>query len=82
MSTMAWHMRLCTTRVVGNHKGIFSRTRQPKMAAYEIRRRYWKIINETMYAADDDSLKYKPITGDKYNKINDILKEHWADEFL
>ncbi|XP_078535590.1 beta-glucuronidase [Lissotriton helveticus] len=36
-----------TTRVVGNKKGIFTRQRQPKSAAFVLRDRYWKIANET-----------------------------------
>ncbi|XP_030648399.1 beta-glucuronidase isoform X2 [Chanos chanos] len=35
------------TRVVGNKKGIFTRQRQPKPAAFLLRERYWKIANET-----------------------------------
>lgn len=31
------------TRVTGNRKGIFTRQRQPKMAAYFIRSRYWSL---------------------------------------
>ncbi|XP_069082982.1 beta-glucuronidase [Pleurodeles waltl] len=36
-----------TTRVVGNKKGIFTRQRQPKSAAFVLRDRYWNIANET-----------------------------------
>ncbi|XP_051903357.1 beta-glucuronidase [Hippocampus zosterae] len=35
------------TRVVGNKKGIFSRQRQPKAAAFILKERYWKLANET-----------------------------------
>uniref|UniRef100_V9KIR6 Beta-glucuronidase n=1 Tax=Callorhinchus milii TaxID=7868 RepID=V9KIR6_CALMI len=35
------------TRVVGNKKGIFTRQRQPKSAAFLLRERYWKLANET-----------------------------------
>ncbi|XP_041947659.1 beta-glucuronidase isoform X1 [Alosa sapidissima] len=35
------------TRVVGNKKGVFTRQRQPKAAAYLLRDRYWRIANET-----------------------------------
>uniref|UniRef100_UPI0037E8AF27 beta-glucuronidase n=1 Tax=Semicossyphus pulcher TaxID=241346 RepID=UPI0037E8AF27 len=35
------------TRVVGNKKGIFSRQRQPKSAAFILKERYWRIANET-----------------------------------
>ena len=34
-----------TIRVVGNKKGLFSRNRQPKMAAYKLRRRYHNLMN-------------------------------------
>ncbi|KAK2828793.1 hypothetical protein Q5P01_019827 [Channa striata] len=34
-------------RVVGNKKGIFTRQRQPKAAAFILRDRYWKLANET-----------------------------------
>uniref|UniRef100_A0A8D0G8W9 Beta-glucuronidase n=1 Tax=Sphenodon punctatus TaxID=8508 RepID=A0A8D0G8W9_SPHPU len=36
-----------TTRVVGNKKGIFTRQRQPKAAAFVLRERYWKLANES-----------------------------------
>lgn len=36
-------------RVIGNKKGIFSRQRQPKSAAFLLRQRYWKLANETRY---------------------------------
>ncbi|XP_040906844.1 beta-glucuronidase [Toxotes jaculatrix] len=35
------------TRVVGNKKGIFSRQRQPKAAAFVLKERYWRVANET-----------------------------------
>uniref|UniRef100_H3BHV9 Beta-glucuronidase n=2 Tax=Latimeria chalumnae TaxID=7897 RepID=H3BHV9_LATCH len=35
------------TRVVGNKKGIFTRQRQPKSAAFVLRDRYWKLANKT-----------------------------------
>lgn len=34
-------------RVMGNKKGIFTRQRQPKAAAFLLRERYWKLANET-----------------------------------
>ena len=34
------------TRVVGNKKGIFTRQRQPKNSAKELRKRYWKLAKE------------------------------------
>ncbi|XP_010594604.1 beta-glucuronidase isoform X2 [Loxodonta africana] len=36
-------------RVLGNKKGIFTRQRQPKGAAFVLRERYWKIANETTH---------------------------------
>ncbi|XP_037670621.1 beta-glucuronidase isoform X1 [Choloepus didactylus] len=36
-------------RAMGNKKGIFTRQRQPKSAAFLLRERYWKLANETMY---------------------------------
>ncbi|XP_032389708.1 beta-glucuronidase [Etheostoma spectabile] len=35
------------TRVVGNKKGIFTRERQPKAAAFILKERYWRLANET-----------------------------------
>uniref|UniRef100_A0A7N9AMG9 Beta-glucuronidase n=1 Tax=Mastacembelus armatus TaxID=205130 RepID=A0A7N9AMG9_9TELE len=35
------------TRVVGNKKGIFTRQRQPKAAAFILKERYWRLANET-----------------------------------
>nr|XP_033778143.1 beta-glucuronidase [Geotrypetes seraphini] len=35
------------SRVMGNKKGIFTRQRQPKAAAFRLRDRYWKLVNET-----------------------------------
>ncbi|XP_069556770.1 beta-glucuronidase-like [Brachyistius frenatus] len=34
-------------RVGGNKKGIFSRQRQPKAAAFVLRERYWRLANQT-----------------------------------
>ncbi|XP_059935430.1 beta-glucuronidase isoform X2 [Mesoplodon densirostris] len=36
-------------RPIGNRKGIFTRQRQPKSAAFLLRERYWKLANETKY---------------------------------
>ncbi|KAM7139497.1 beta-glucuronidase isoform 1-T2 [Macrochelys suwanniensis] len=36
-----------TGRVLGNKKGIFTRQRQPKAAAFVLRDRYWKLANES-----------------------------------
>ncbi|XP_006889837.1 PREDICTED: beta-glucuronidase [Elephantulus edwardii] len=36
-------------RVLGNKKGIFTRQRQPKSAAFVLRERYWKIANESQH---------------------------------
>ncbi|WKX91034.1 hypothetical protein Q1695_009680 [Nippostrongylus brasiliensis] len=38
---------MTTTRAVGNHKGVFTRTRQAKMAAYTLRNRYLSLHNQT-----------------------------------
>ncbi|XP_050303698.1 beta-glucuronidase-like [Anthonomus grandis grandis] len=35
-----------TTRVGGNKKGIFTRNRQPKQAAFLLRKRYWVLANK------------------------------------
>ena len=35
------------TRVIGNHKGVLTRNRQPKMAAYLIKQRYGRIVGES-----------------------------------
>ncbi|XP_041658147.1 beta-glucuronidase [Cheilinus undulatus] len=35
------------TRVVGNKKGVFTRQRQPKSAAFLLKERYWRLANET-----------------------------------
>ncbi|XP_036976445.1 beta-glucuronidase [Acanthopagrus latus] len=35
------------TRVVGNKKGVFTRQRQPKRAAFILKERYWRLANET-----------------------------------
>ncbi|XP_042298437.1 beta-glucuronidase [Sceloporus undulatus] len=37
-----------TTRVLGNKKGIFTRQRQPKSAAFLLKERYWKLANESL----------------------------------
>ncbi|CAI4224312.1 unnamed protein product [Auanema sp. JU1783] len=37
---------MSTTRAVGNHKGVFTRGRQPKIAAYTLRRRYGKLFRQ------------------------------------
>ncbi|VDK21395.1 unnamed protein product [Anisakis simplex] len=34
------------TRAVGNHKGVLTRTRQPKMAAYTMKRRYERLARQ------------------------------------
>ncbi|CAJ0924210.1 unnamed protein product, partial [Mesorhabditis belari] len=37
---------MTTTRAVGNHKGVFTRTRQPKIAAYTLRKRYLGLLQQ------------------------------------
>lgn len=39
------------TRVIGNHKGVLTRTRQPKMAAYILKKRY-----EDLEAAEKETI--------------------------
>ena len=36
------------TRVVGNRKGVFTRSRQPKLAAHTVRSRYLQLANESV----------------------------------
>lgn len=38
------------TRVVGNKKGIFTRQRQPKASAKQLRSRYWKLAHQDLLA--------------------------------
>ncbi|XP_044312045.1 beta-glucuronidase [Varanus komodoensis] len=47
-----------TTRVLGNKKGIFTRQRQPKPAAFLLKERYWRLANEsrTLLRANRDHL--------------------------
>ncbi|KAL1140603.1 hypothetical protein AAG570_000533 [Ranatra chinensis] len=48
-----------TTRVGGNRKGIFTRDRQPKSAAYHVRKRYFQLAFEIdNYDLPDDLTKY------------------------
>ncbi len=42
-----------TTRVAGNKKGMFTRQRQPKMAAHILRERYLKLSKEESNQWDD-----------------------------
>ena len=46
---------LATSRILGNHKGLLTRQRQPKMGAHVIRARYWTMINETMSLSTNHS---------------------------
>lgn len=48
----------CTayTRVGGNKKGIFTRNRQPKMAAYHVRKRYHSLANQLDQSKIPDDL--------------------------
>lgn len=43
-------------RVGGNKKGIFTRNRQPKSAAYVVRKRYWTIAAELDNATPPDNM--------------------------
>uniref|UniRef100_A0A8D8YBZ1 Beta-glucuronidase n=1 Tax=Cacopsylla melanoneura TaxID=428564 RepID=A0A8D8YBZ1_9HEMI len=48
-----------TTRVGGNKKGIFTRSRQPKAAAHHVRRRYWLLSKELDNSSlPEDTLPY------------------------
>ncbi|KAL4669745.1 hypothetical protein H8959_008299 [Pygathrix nigripes] len=52
-------------RVLRNKKGVFTRQRQPKSAAFLLRERYWKIANETRYphsVAKSQCLENSPFT--------------------
>lgn len=40
------YFAVATTRVGGNKKGVFTRERQPKSAAFHVRRRYWQLAKE------------------------------------
>ncbi|KRX63218.1 Beta-glucuronidase [Trichinella sp. T9] len=40
------------TRVVGNHKGVFHRNRQPKLSAYLMQKRYKKLAENFLNATD------------------------------
>ena len=46
-----------TTRVGGNKKGMFTRQRQPKMAAHILRERYLKLTQEEAKDGDDNILR-------------------------
>ncbi|XP_011231344.1 beta-glucuronidase isoform X2 [Ailuropoda melanoleuca] len=52
-------------RVIGNKKGIFTRQRQPKAAAFLLRERYWKLANETMY--HQSSMKSRCLENSPFN---------------
>lgn len=45
------------SRVGGNKKGIFTRQRQPKMAAHVLRERYLKLSKEDKQQDDNDILR-------------------------
>ncbi|KAM5228650.1 beta-glucuronidase [Ctenodactylus gundi] len=52
-------------RAIGNKKGIFTRQRQPKSAAFLLRDRYWRLANETRYhrsVAKSQCLGNSPLT--------------------
>ncbi|XP_004630457.1 beta-glucuronidase isoform X1 [Octodon degus] len=49
-------------RVLGNKKGIFTRQRQPKSAAFLLRDRYWRLANETQEGPRSLCLQYSPFT--------------------
>lgn len=47
---------LAVTRVGGNKKGIFTRSRQPKEAAHHVRRRYHSLSNQMNQSRLPDDL--------------------------
>ncbi|XP_074040769.1 beta-glucuronidase-like isoform X1 [Leptinotarsa decemlineata] len=57
------------TRVGGNKKGIFTRSRQPKASAHHIRRRYWKLANQYANVTLPDDLDNYVIS----TKVHDEL---------
>jgi beta-glucuronidase len=64
-------------RVGGNKKGIFTRNRQPKSAAYLVRSRYWSIAAELDSATPpDDMFQYVCESRVKYVKTE---LRHTAD---
>ncbi|XP_037069999.1 beta-glucuronidase-like [Pollicipes pollicipes] len=58
-----------TTRVVGNRKGIFTRQRQPKMAAHLLRSRYWGLARLTDWP--DLPLPADLMFSDSYTALDD-----------
>jgi len=46
-----------TTRVGGNKKGMFTRQRQPKMAAHILRERYLQLMKEETKDGDENILR-------------------------
>lgn len=56
------------TRVGGNNKGIFTRQRQPKAAAYHLRRRYFAIANELYNATLPNDLYLYTASVQKYHE--------------
>lgn len=44
------------TRVGGNKKGLFTRSRQPKASAHHMRRRYWKLAEQLYNASVPNDL--------------------------
>jgi hypothetical protein len=59
---MLCFMTIGITRVDGNRKGIFTRERQPKAAARQLRCRYWKLSGFTtgFTAENSDGVFYCP----------------------
>lgn len=43
---MFYYDKIAYTRVGGNKKGIFTRSRQPKEAAHHVRKRYHSLSNQ------------------------------------
>lgn len=60
-------------RVGGNKKGIFTRSRQPKQAAFYLRKRYWALAHDLDKAAlPDDVYKYITDSGSSKRRRSDL----------
>jgi beta-glucuronidase len=60
------------TRVGGNKKGVFTRTRQPKAAAHHLRKRYFELAKEIEYFANVPNDLYE-YTSEIAFKVKDEL---------
>ena len=55
-------------RTLGNRKGIFTRQRQPKIAAHVLRMRYWNLFHQELKNASDADVHGRKLTSIKYPK--------------